>query len=414
MPVINKCPNCGASLELKNPDFSKVAYCSYCNSQIDLEKGEASKSEGWLGEVVPAESDIELGMVGEFDGEKYQVIGRIRYKDEKEYSVWDEWLLLSESGKYLWLTEEHFGFVLMRKYTPKIPFDPNAVVVDVKVDGYILAPDPISKAETVFYEGELTWKAKIGEKINYLDAPRGKKIVYSCEWTDREINYFIGEKLTAQEVYDAFGLGPVPRDALKGYQVEETYFQKSIKKLVSHPAYKLTLIFGFLQIITALILGMFGEPVKNLGTANAKTENYVMLGPYKLDKKGRVYKLYTKASGLKNESAYLTYAVLNKDKKQVGIFNADFWHESGVDGGEYWSEKKNEKTISFVLKEPGEYIFKVSREKKDKKMPGITIKIKEGTFDTGLLWTLALIILFYPGVASFLWLLFHSSVEPVS
>jgi len=401
-----KCPQCGANLEIKNLEKAKMLYCPYCNSEIDLTSGTTRSLSQFTTKPLAPQSDLKLGLIGEFDGVKYQIIGRIRYKDVKSYYWWDEWLLLSEDGRYLWLQEEDWDFVLMRKYTPKVPVDPSSVKDIIEIDGYRLLVEDKGICKISFFEGELTWKAKVGEFVHYLDAYKDEVTLYSCEWTENEIQFFIGEEISVEDVYNAFNLGEPPPAALEEDEITETPFQKFTQKLIEGPAFKLTLIFGLLTALTSLILGFVGTPIR--GKRYHKTDQYVISGPFKFSQKNKIYKLDIKVDNLRNDTAYLEFQILDKNGKEIASFDGEFWAESGTEGGEYWHEESLNKTVYFLLKTPGEYTIKVTRENKKRKMPDVRIKAIEGVFDTRLLWSLSLLLLVYPMGTIFLWLIAHS------
>lgn len=200
------CPSCGASLEVKNAQRAKSIVCQQCGSQIDL----TDPQFGILGQIILnaalPRTPVQLGMIGEFAGEKYQVIGRVRYREQQW--MWDEWLLMTEEGRFKWLTEGEEGFTLYDTMVPTNPVDPREVGDTLNLEGTVSAEVEGRGVGRIDYlEGELTWKATLGDSVHYMDANfpdnKGK---YAIEWTDEEVEFFKGKKLTNNEVRRAFSL----------------------------------------------------------------------------------------------------------------------------------------------------------------------------------------------------------------
>jgi hypothetical protein len=199
------CPKCGSPLDLKNSK-SKSVVCPSCNSQIDLTNPEHQI----IGDVgrrpSPKMTPFTIGMRGTIEGEEQAVIGRVRYSDDED--AWDEWLLLTASGDYRWISEdEDEGMVLWHSFTPSQPVDPNTIGGGATFD---LGEGPARVRErgsaTIDYlEGELTWKAHVGDTMQYIDAEGGGNL-FSIEWTPDEIEFWRGKRLDAREVALAFGI----------------------------------------------------------------------------------------------------------------------------------------------------------------------------------------------------------------
>ncbi|MFN8533665.1 MAG: DUF4178 domain-containing protein [Dehalococcoidia bacterium] len=197
------CPNCGAPLDIHNVRRSKTAVCGSCGSQLDLTDPQYRVLSDFSNVEADPRTPIELGMVANLLGGQWQAIGRIRYREEGAF--WDEWLLMSEEGEFLWLTEGEEGWTLYDPVVPQQPPDPNAVEDEIAVDGQTYPVRTHGTGTIDYIEGELTWKAVRGEPVRYIDAQRGLT-KFSIEWTPSEIEYFRGEKMAANTVRQAFGL----------------------------------------------------------------------------------------------------------------------------------------------------------------------------------------------------------------
>ncbi|MEW6232623.1 MAG: DUF4178 domain-containing protein [Chloroflexota bacterium] len=224
MPLQTKmlaCTSCGASLEIKNALKAKVLVCQHCGAQLDLTDPQYAVIGRALKDAAPPRSWLRLGMEGTLQGEKYQIIGRVRYREDPWF--WDEWLLMTEEGRYKWLTEGEEEITLWESFTPTEPTDPRGLEEGdtIRPEGRKAQVKEVGRARIDYVEGELTWKARLGETISYLDArENGGK--YSIEWSEKEIEFYKGRQLSSGEVMEAFGqaeaaaVAPPPSRGRKG------------------------------------------------------------------------------------------------------------------------------------------------------------------------------------------------------
>jgi hypothetical protein len=208
------CPNCGAPLEVKDIQRIKTVICHSCGSQIDLSDPNLGIVGQFFQGQAPPRTPIAPGMWGDFEllRDRFQVIGRIRYRDQES---WDEWLMSTQQGRFRWLSEGKEGFAIWEPIVPTNPIDVNQLGGYDEVVGGSLnlegTPARITDRGTgsvEFIEGEMTWKARGGDRMNYLEA-EGGDVRYSIEWTADEVEFFRGQRLDNNTVRRAFGLPEV-------------------------------------------------------------------------------------------------------------------------------------------------------------------------------------------------------------
>jgi hypothetical protein len=236
------CPNCGAPLDILNARRSKTIVCGACRSQLDLTDPTLRVVADLANRRAVPRTPIGLGMYGEFRGQRWQVIGRIRYREDGAF--WDEWLLMTDEGEFLWLTEGEEGFTLYDPVVPSEPIDPDRVLVTVTFEGVRYAVRARGTGTVDFLEGELTWTATVGDRVRYLDAQLGQT-KFAIEWTPSEIEYFRGEKLAANVVRQAFGLPPVSGLSLAGAGRRISVFPLFLTVVI------LICVCGFLALVAA-------------------------------------------------------------------------------------------------------------------------------------------------------------------
>lgn len=201
------CPNCGGAVELQGGEGVKTVVCRFCGSVLDL-TAEQAAIIGQGSKQIKADVPIELGQEATFEKVTYQVIGWLRYEgwDDEESWQWDEFLLASLDGQFRWLSySPDEGFVFQQKMTPRRAFNPRkAKVIAVPPKGEATVTERAS-AKVIDLAGELTWQGKIGDRINYLEAHKGRRYRYSVEYTDQEIELMGGQVLSNEDVAKAFG-----------------------------------------------------------------------------------------------------------------------------------------------------------------------------------------------------------------
>jgi Domain of unknown function (DUF4178) len=209
------CPKCGSPLSIKNAGRSKSIVCPSCNSQIDLTGPEYQVVVNVGPRPEPTQTKFTIGMQGTLQGQAFEIIGRVRYRDDENYT-WDEWLLLSAAGDYRWLSDDaEEGMVLWHAFTPTQPLDPNTVRDGQTInlgDGPARVTE-VGVAIIDYLEGELTWKAAKGESMHALDAQGAGGAMFSIEWTADEVEFYRGGRQNSAEAAAAFG---VPRGAAVG------------------------------------------------------------------------------------------------------------------------------------------------------------------------------------------------------
>src|SRR5690349_15127140 len=205
------CPNCGAPLDIRNAGRSQSLVCPNCGSQIDLTQPPYQIIGRVGSRPPPIGTAFQLGMQGTLGPDTYQIIGRVRYRDEED--VWDEWLLLSMQGAYRWISDsEDVGLVLWYPITPTQPIDPRSIARGQTLNlGPAQARVRSRGAAVIDYlEGELTWRARVGDRMDYAEAVGPGDTMFSIEWTPNEVEFFQGQRLDRAAIEAAFGMQGAP------------------------------------------------------------------------------------------------------------------------------------------------------------------------------------------------------------
>lgn len=191
-----KCTRCGAPLELKSPR-AKTIVCSHCGAQLDL----TTPDYAFLEELRrdPLIHPLRVGMKGTFHGVAWEVIGHIRYQEMTWW--WDEYLVMASDGRTGWIQYDEGSFRWFEPFVPQhvqpVDFHSQVLVADGR-------QEPVQergRGRIDRIEGELTWKARVGEQVEYLDGWR-----IAVEITPRELEWFYVSPLRREQIAHVFGI----------------------------------------------------------------------------------------------------------------------------------------------------------------------------------------------------------------
>lgn len=200
------CPNCGSPVSVKL-DSTQGITCPSCRHVIDL-------SSGMGGELRHAAQSqrikpvIALGSLGQLQGERWQVVGFQRRTggDADDPFSWDEYLLYHAQRGFQFLVDASDGWSLVRPSTgaPSLKRGANTA----RYLGKTYRRTETYSARTDYVEGEFYWPVQVDDRTRNADfAAEDGRSVLSREETGNEVTWSHGEKLGANQVAEAFGLG---------------------------------------------------------------------------------------------------------------------------------------------------------------------------------------------------------------
>jgi predicted RNA-binding Zn-ribbon protein involved in translation (DUF1610 family) len=239
-----KCSSCGGELQVVNPRTNFIA-CQYCGTvqeaktqdhKILLQLSKPSK--------FPPMRFIKLGMEAEFDGVKYKVIGRTRWRTQyKEWdaesgkyedSTWqfDEWLLLSQYYSFVYLVEDREGFAMSYPFVPR---HPNLPTQDGWINNFYSGDrtrvSEYGKATIIHFEGESTYQIEVGKEINFAEYKAGNTVfvVESHFYKDstelQEIEFWREPALSYAQILQAFSQNPEVKRKKEKYTARKKTYQ---------------------------------------------------------------------------------------------------------------------------------------------------------------------------------------------
>jgi len=371
-----KCTNCAAPLKLLGGGRVESITCSYCKSVLDLNDNYKVLSN--FKKVKERHKlPFELGMKGKLKGVEYTIIGRITYTETIYVEHrWSDFLLFSPLYGYAWLTYEQ-GHLLYSKRNRTFP---NLTWEEIEQQSLVVVDDKDYKpyerytAKVTYVEGELTWIAKFGDKINFIDlvsTPYG----ISAENNGKEIEFYNDEYLDATEVYESFGVPEEQRERAEGFHPLKPLNRPFFKELS-----KISLWFIFIMSLLMMVFMFDGsgktiasfkagnlEPVKEpfsvtstkyLTSIHIKANSSKALNNFNI----KLFKDEALIFSLTQDSAYIFDEMTGKVSKRL----------------ESWEKRAKEVEVYLDLEKVG--LYQLSVEPIDSTVVSILdIKVKENT-----------------------------------
>lgn len=265
-----KCQSCGGGLELSSKR-TKYVSCPYCGSVADAST-DAYKilTKGVSPDKFKPRSFIKLGMLGDFDGKEYKVIGRTCWRnDYKEYwaedgetgysdEKWtfDEWILIGEDGSYMSIIEDDERFAFAESIIPKYPSIPEGTeMLDFHFNEMQRVVE-YGDSEILYFEGESTYLVKPGNVVKFSQY-KGEDADYIAEWRFfengeiKEVEFFAETKIFGNELKKAFRLIDETKKETATPTRSDDYKTNNQKKRIWFFAGLLNFIIGIIIVISS-------------------------------------------------------------------------------------------------------------------------------------------------------------------
>lgn len=262
-----KCTNCAAPLKLLGGGRVESITCSYCTSVLDLNDNYKVLSN-FKNVKMSYSLPFEVGMRGKLKGIDYIIIGRVSYMESVYVEhTWSDFLLFSPLYGYAWLTYEqgHLIYSKRNRTFPNLTWEEIEKQSLVVVDSKDYKPYDAYTAKITYVEGELTWIAKYGDKINYIDLispPFG----ITAENSGKEIEFYNDEYIDKDEVYEAFSIAEEKRDGADEFHPLKP-FERPFFKALSKVSLWFMLIIGLLML--AVLFDGSGKSIAHFKADNS-------------------------------------------------------------------------------------------------------------------------------------------------
>jgi ribosomal protein S27E len=208
------CPSCGVAVVLRAPADAARTTCLSCGSVIGHSEGGATLIEAAT--ATPRSFRLKLGARGRLEDVPWEILGLLeRYViEDGERYTWTEYLLHNPYRGYRWLVHADGGEWSLVTLLTTPPTEHGAR--SREHEGVVFHWANEGMVVTSYVLGELTWEAKVGDRVAAVDYKAGAGTL-SVEVADDEITWSRGRRIRASAVFDAFEpVAPnVQRDRVK-------------------------------------------------------------------------------------------------------------------------------------------------------------------------------------------------------
>lgn len=357
------CPACGAVLTIHSFGHSVTIVCSSCHSILDAQDPRLKVLQKFN---VAADEDlplIPLGTRGKIRGTEYDVIGfqrRTIHVDGMPYS-WHEYLLFNPYQGFRYLTEYngHWNDVSTLRSLPTV--NDSGIQPTVTYLGETYKQFQTAKAETSFVIGEFPWQVRVGESgtvTDYVSPPR----VISREHSGKETTWSMGEYILGRDIWKLFNLAGDPPAPIGVYENQPSPLSADVTMVWAIAG-------GFLLLLIMLTMASYtlagNEQVftqsYTFDTNAPKGETSFVTDTFELKGRTSDVELATVAH-VDNSWIYLNYALINQDTGQAYDFGREVSYYHGYDEDGFWSEGKQEDSVTVSSVPPGHYYLRVEPE----------------------------------------------------
>jgi len=254
-----KCTHCAAPLEILGGGRVTTITCKYCNSILDIT--DQYKVIAQFQDKYRPPVPFTLGMRGKIKGVEWIIIGWVAYKTiDFPIERWSEFFLYSPLYGYGWLIYENGKLSFskrvrdfaLREWQEKK--DPKSIFY--RGGHYLSVEDPYI-VEIDFVQGELSWIAKVDDRIRCWDYDGIKRRNISIERSDKEIEVYLNEQLDNKEVYDSFGVEKSQRVKEEIEGVDKIFDADSLDKREEN-------ISSFVKVISILLVVLLSAMISSL------------------------------------------------------------------------------------------------------------------------------------------------------
>ncbi len=372
------CKNCGSSLKLYIQ--SRKIYsitCDYCGSVHDVQN-EFKLLGQFLNSLKP-NAPLKPGMSGKIKDISFMIIGEVLYSNylyEKKEQIpsdnsWIDYQLYSKTHGFATLTMEGGHFVFSRRIRDIPSFSLRTSSTEETFTFRDKEFKVFEKFNAVvnYVSGELTWIAQAGDQTHVIDAISPPYLL-SLEESESELEYYFGEYIDEDEIYDSFGIKDENRlDSVDVHATEP--FQAKILRPLSYVA----LPTAILSLVVLFILFIFGRGdliyTKHFLPSELKQPIIVENSIHITDIQHLIS--MNLQSRINNNWAFFNVSLL-KDKEPIVQFGKEISYYHGWEGGEHWSEGSQEATIQFKVPEVGFYTLQVNAENISNQTLSVSIK----------------------------------------
>jgi len=300
---------------------------------------------------------LEPGDEGDLFGRRYLVAGWVRKKEKSTPYSWAEYHLFNPVHGFAQLSEYegHWTFHEQLRIHPRASGVEEILIYERnayrRYNSY--------SCTVLEATGEFTRDLNDDQraKVRELIAP---PFMLTREQDPDELAWYMGRYVEPDGVKTAFDktMAPPPRKGVGAAQPLRLAIDKNVLKTISALAFTLILI-------TQILFWIFDRQAP-IGSWNLQTNTngsaqveMVETSSFELRSRYSAVELVVFPIGLQNNWFALSGALINEDTGESRSFNIDIEFYSGYEGGEHWSEGRQNDGIVFSALPAGKYHLEV-------------------------------------------------------
>jgi hypothetical protein len=345
------CTSCGAGLSVLGGGRVRARVCEYCGAVLDAQHD--FKVLATYRDMPRPSSPFRIGMEGEIDGVRWQVIGTLgRLESVGGTWRWVEHQLYSPTHGYCWLSVEQNHIVFSRKIRQAGSqgwFDPARIDQAENppwtyVDGSRFRYYESGSAVIEFVEGSFNWVPRRGDRNVYVSLLGDTSMITHVQsGSEREVerSHYLDPQMTLR-AFDARAEGkPVGVHPLQPYVPWR------------HAAFTRNAGFAAAAVAAVLTLLAYGAGNEVLRLSRQSVAQPVA-GEFALTNARDLVRIDLE-SNVDNSWAAYDLEVLDAEGETVVEIERGTEYYHGVEGGERWSEGSRRASVRLRLPAPGRY-----------------------------------------------------------
>ena len=415
-PKLVKCPNCKRRTK-QISSKAAVIVCSNCRTGIDVSRPnyrrKLFKNDNQIIDIA-----INVGDPCTLNGKNYVVGGRILYR-QKAYDGVYHWtacqLMPTDHGEPLFLENEDDHWTLFRPPNSTISHSPKTLSAasTIRCEDETFTSAETGRCEIVAVDGELTWIARVGEELNYLDAVKVPRVL-AAEWDKDEIEWSLGTYIDRLDVAEAFDQ-PVSNFPKPRHYVHHQPFRSTINHKLCFWVAAVVAAFMFLMGYSASRVAgekLFSDTVSP--TEYLSGEGYLS-EPIAIPQGEHACKFFARSSGLNNQ--WIDMSFLFVDAEQRVLLDEDTIVERYMGSG--WTEGSGTNYKLVRLRGPRSYRINLFAEAGSWSQAGgdvttrsghpLYIELRRGVRPARLWLFGGVLACIYPFLRLLRWMLFSSA-----
>ncbi|WP_020394088.1 DUF4178 domain-containing protein [Thiolinea disciformis] len=395
-----RCTACGAPLQLHGGGHKILTLnCQYCGTIMDVQQEYAVLAQ-FKNQQKPT-CPLEIGMQGRLKEVDFTIIGMVGRFAE---TYWVDLLLFSPTHGYAWLTYDHGHFTFARRTRAYLPHQLQAKSIKDLVQGkdqQVFRIYEYYEATITYVAGELTWKAKVGDKNRIAEAI-APPLFLSAEFSAEESEVYVGEYLEPELVYKSFKLTDQTIDQPSDIHPAQPFHAPWLQALS-----KVSTPFALLALMVVLVIWLLfsGREVYHGSFDLAELKNTPQTTTFTINNANRLVALNLDTT-LRNAWMFFEVTLL-KGNTEIYSIGKEVSYYEGYEDGESWSEGSREARALFKVPEAGQYTLIIEapeggvNESSTRPTGVVSVKVYEGF--VGKRYFFALLILALLGILLYPW-----------